>query len=109
MHFGLRVVVGVEHVMPFMKELCSAKTHKFSGWFGDQPEQTFEHNQITILESSVVPVDRESYGHRNYRYGDDAVVELDLICEYLFETAAYKDMQPQQVKDDILGITEETQ
>ena len=33
-----------------------------------------------------------------YRYGQDAVVELDLICEYLFEKAGYEAIVPEAIK-----------
>ena len=103
MHFKVRVMVAADQVMPFIQELCSAKTHKFRGWYGDQPEQTFKHNQITVLESSVIPVDLEDSEHSSYRYGDEAVVELDLICEYLFVKAGYEEVKPKVIKNDILG------
>jgi len=107
MHFEVYVLVSADKVMPFIQELCSAKTHKFRGWYGDQPEQTFKHNQITVLESNVIPVDLENPEHGSYRYGDQAVVGLDLICEYLFVKAGYEEVKPQLVKNDILGVPDE--
>jgi hypothetical protein len=101
-HFNARAVVRADDVMPFMQKLCRAKEHKFRGFFGDLPERRYEHNQITVLESNIAPVNRQSYEHDLYRYGDDAVVELDLICEYIFQKAAYEDIKPQLVKDDIV-------
>lgn len=106
-HFNVVVVVSAESVFSFMRELCSAKEHKFLGFSGQEPEQTFKHNQITILESSINPVDRESIAHELYCYGEDAVVELDLICEYIFIKSGYEDIQPDSVKED-LKIEEET-
>jgi len=100
-HFRVRVVVSANAVLPFMKELCSAKQHKFNGYFGDGPEQTFKHNQITILESSTKAVEPESQDHYYYRYGDDAAVELDLICEYVFNKAGYEPIKPQAIKDEL--------
>jgi len=107
MHFEVRVLVSADQVTPFIQELCSAKTHTFRGWYGDQPEQTFKHNQITVLETSVIPVDLESPDHGSYRYGPSAIVELDLICEYLFVSAGYEEVKPQVIKDDILGIKDD--
>jgi hypothetical protein len=107
MHFEVYVLVSADQVMPFIQELCSAKTHKFRGWYGDQPEQTFKHNQITVLESSVIPVDLEDPQHGSYRYGNEAVVGLDLICEYLFIRAGYEEIKPPEVKNDILGVSDE--
>jgi hypothetical protein len=107
-HFDVRVVVKAADAMTFIKRLCSAKQHKFSGWKGDQPVQTFAHNQISVLESSTAPVTNQSYEHARYRYGDAPVVELDLICEYLFDKAAYEDMKPQLVKDDITSASQPT-
>jgi hypothetical protein len=101
-HFRVRMVVSASAVLPFMKELCSAKQHKFTGYpMGDGPEQTFKHNQITILESSVKAVDPEGQDHYYYRYGDDAGVELDLICEYAFNKAGYEAIKPQAIKDEL--------
>jgi hypothetical protein len=100
-HFNLRVVVGADDVMPFMQELCRAKPHKFRGFYGDLPEQTYKHNQITILESGVAPLDKQGPEHYYYRYGDEAVVELVLTCEYVFDVATYDKIQPKLVKQDI--------
>jgi hypothetical protein len=113
MHFEVRVLIGADQVMPFIQELCSAKTHAFRGWDGKDPEQTFKHNQITVLEQSIIPVDLEDNMHAVYRYGPGAVVELDLICEYVFPKSAQPkegdpnglaDMMPSVVKDDIAGV-----
>ncbi|OHB62073.1 MAG: hypothetical protein A2Y76_07090 [Planctomycetes bacterium RBG_13_60_9] len=106
MQFEVRVIVNAADVMHFMQELCSAKTHKYRGLYGDQPEQTFKHNQITVLESSSMPVDREDPDHGIYRYGEDEVVDLDVICEYVFYKAAYEEIKPQVIKDDIAGVAD---
>jgi hypothetical protein len=106
MQFDVRVIVDTKSTLAFMKQLCAAKSHKFSGWKGNEPPQTYLHNQITILESSTAPVDPEAVEHMAYKYGDSQVVELDLICEYLFSKAAYENVKPQQVKDDITTAVE---
>jgi len=97
-HFNVVVIVSAEAVLPFMERLCSAKEHKFSGFWGRQQEQVFKHNQISILESSWRPVDAESVNHRFYRYGEDAAVELELICEYIFDKAGYDRIKPESIK-----------
>jgi hypothetical protein len=97
-HFNVVVLVGAEAVLPFMDELCSAKKHRFSGFSGQDQEQIFRHNQISVLESSWTPVDPEGMAHRYYRYGEDAVVELDLICEYVFNKAGYDAIKPESIK-----------
>ena len=106
MQFDVRVVVNARDTLAFMKQLCTAKEHKFAGWKGTEPVQKYGHNQITILESTTAPVDPEGPEHMVYRYGDAQVVELDLICEYLFSRAAYEDVKPKQVKDDITTAVE---
>jgi hypothetical protein len=108
-HFNLVVIVRADDVLPFMEELCSAKQHKFRGYpLGDGPEQTFKHNQITILESNIKPIDAQNDPiHYLYRYGDDAVVELDLICEYIFNEAGYDSVMPELVKDELQGEEDE--
>jgi len=99
MHFNFSVVIAVKSVLPFMKELCSGKQHKFKGFFDELPqEQTFEHNQITVLQSSFIAVDRLDQFHSLYRYGQDAVVELRLVCEYVFNKSAYDVIKPAEVK-----------
>jgi len=100
-HFNVVVVVSAKAVLPFMQQLCSAKEHKFRGFFGEGPEQTFKHNQITILESKIQSIDREDEAHSLYRYGDDAVVELNLICEYIFNKNGYDEIKPESVKEEL--------
>jgi len=98
-HFNFAVVVGAKAILPFMKELCSAKQHIFTGYTGGQEQpQTFKHNQITILEDKIGAVNRQDQLHRNYEYGEDSVVELDLICEYVFNKQGYEQIMPESVK-----------
>jgi len=106
--FNVRLVVEVDQVVPFMQALSSAKTHTFRGFYGKQPEKTYTHNQISVLESSVGPIDPESIDHDMYRYGDMPVVELSLLCEYVFyKTPAFEEIKPQQIKDELAGEEEE--
>jgi hypothetical protein len=102
-HFNIAVLVSADSVLPFMEELCSAKQHKFRGYpLGDGPEQTFKHNQISILESNIEPIDTQNDpSHYLYRYGEDAVVELDLICEYIFNKAGYKKIIPEEIVKEL--------
>jgi hypothetical protein len=98
-HFNVVVVVNAEVILPFMQQLCSAKQHRFRGFSGEDQEQVFKHNQITVLESIIRPIDRASGAHELYRYGEDAVVELDLICEYVFNKNGYDEIKPESVKE----------
>lgn len=98
LHFNVVVVVSAKEVLPFMQRLCSAKLHKFRGFLGEEQEQVFKHNQITVLESNIRPIDREEKTHNLYRYGEDAVVELSLICEYIFNKSGYDEIKPESVK-----------
>ena len=101
-HFNVTVLVSAEAVLPFMQELCKAKEHTFRGWDGRlDPPQTSKHNQITILETNIEPIDPESELHTLYRYGEEAVVELDLICEYIFNKAGYDEIKPQAIRDEL--------
>jgi hypothetical protein len=102
-HFNVVVVVSAKAVLPFMKELCSGKQHKFKGFSGDEQERPFKHNQITILESNIRSIDREDQTHSFYRYGDESVVELDLICEYVFNKKGYDEIKPESVKTALTG------
>ena len=98
-HFSLSVIVGAKEVLKFKNELCAAKQHKFKGWFGEKQEKTFKHNQITILASGVESIDREDSEHELFRYGDDAIVKLDLVCEYIFNKASYEGIKPESIKE----------
>jgi hypothetical protein len=102
-HFNIAVLVSADSVLPFMEELCSAKQHKFRGYpLGDGPEQTFKHNQISILESNIEPIDTQNDpSHYLYRYGEDAVVELDLICEYIFNKTGYREIIPEEIVEEL--------
>ncbi len=97
-HFELMAVVSAKSVVEFMRELCSGKEHIFRGYDGTEPAKRFVHNQITILESNISPVDKDSDEHYLYRYGDDAVVEVDVICEYIFNRAGCDVLKPESVK-----------
>jgi hypothetical protein len=99
MQFDVQVIVKTADLMRFMQELCRAKPHKFRGWRGDQPEQTFQHNQISILESEVTSFDRETPEHSSYQYGPEEVVSVDLLCEYLINKAAFDIKLPSVGKD----------
>jgi hypothetical protein len=100
-HFNVVVVISAKAVLPFMRQLCSAKQHKFRGSSGEEREQVFKHNQITVLKSNIRPVDRGDATHNFYRYGEDAVVELDLICEYIFNKNGYDEIKPESVKESL--------
>jgi hypothetical protein len=106
-HFNFSVIISTKSVLPFMKELCSAKEHQFRGYPDpNQPVQTFKHNQITVLESKMGSINPNDMTHRYYRYGDEPVVSLDLICEYVFDKEGYDVLIPQPVKDTLAGKDE---
>lgn len=106
LHFRFAVVIDSDMVMPFIQELCSAKNHTFKGYLREEPAQTFKHNQITVLEMDVSSVDRKGPAHYFYRYGEEAVVELDLICEYVFNKAGYEEIKPEAIKKTLQGETQ---
>ncbi|MHC4622714.1 MAG: hypothetical protein ACYS4W_02315 [Planctomycetota bacterium] len=109
-HFSLSVLLTPQSILPFMQELCSAKEHKFSGWQGEKNEpQKFRHNQVTVLEYELVSVDRDDGSHELYRYGDDAVMQLDLVCEYVFDKAGYEDIKPEAVKKHVEEMLKEVE
>lgn len=106
-HFNIRVLVNTKAVLRFMQELCSAKQHIIRGTNRqvEQPRYS-KHNQITILESSITSIDRQDEDHDLYRYGEDAVVELDLICEYVFSKKGCDEIKPLWVKQDQVILTD---
>lgn len=104
-HFNVTVVINIKSVLPFIQQLCSAKEHKFRGFSGNEPEQTFKHNQITVLETKFRSVEDDAYSL--YDYGEDSVVELDLICEYIFNKKGYEEIKPETVKKT-LKVEEQT-
>lgn len=98
-HFAFSVLVDNRLVMAFMKELCSEKSHLFKEDFkADGSEQTFRHNQITILQNDISAVDKQSAEHSLYRYGKGAVMRLDLVCEYQFYRKGYDSIKPEPIK-----------
>jgi hypothetical protein len=99
-HFSIVVMVNADDALLLMQELCSAKEHAFKGFSGNEPEQKkFKHNQITILDSSIEPVETDIAEHEFYRYGDDAVVKLEMTCEYIFDVAGYNQIKPESLKN----------
>ena len=97
-HFSLAVIVEVDKIPDFLRELCSEKHHTFTGWDGKQQPVEGVHNQITILSSKIEPVIRDSLEHTNYRYGSKAVVQWSGVCEYVLEKKAYAEILPASVK-----------
>jgi hypothetical protein len=98
-HFSVAVIVGSKAVMPFMKELCSEKEHTFRVDYAKTGAQkTSRHNQITILQSEVEPIEGDDSVHANYRYGDGAIVRLNLICEYVLYRNGYDMIKPDTIK-----------
>ena len=103
-HFSATFIVSARDVLLFMDKLCSGKEHQFKGYPDpNQPPQTFKHNQISILESKIGSPGLGDTAHRYYRYGSDNVVELDLICEYVFNRKGYEVIIPEPVKLTIAG------
>jgi hypothetical protein len=48
-----------------------------------------------VLESLIRSVDRDEQTHNLYRYGENAVVELQLVCEYIFNKQGYDSIKPE--------------
>ncbi len=103
-HFNAAFVVSAKDVLLFMEKLCSGKNHQFKGYpDANEAPQTFKHNQISILESKIGSASLSDIAHRYYRYGSDNVVELDLICEYVFNRKGYQVIMPESVKTTLAG------
>ncbi|MDD5458554.1 MAG: hypothetical protein PHF37_04090 [Phycisphaerae bacterium] len=105
-HFTLSVVVDSKAILRFTDQLCGTKEHKFKGFTGDQPQRTYKHNQITVLDYDIEQIERNSPEHELYRYGDQPVVRLNLVCEYVFVKEGYEPVMPQTIKDIIAGDEE---
>ncbi|MBW8001862.1 MAG: hypothetical protein FVQ80_07540 [Planctomycetes bacterium] len=105
-HFNVIVLVSAKSVLPFMDELCKSKNHKFRGFSGKDKEEVLKHNQITILRSSIEPIDRKDEKHEFHRYGNkDEVVKLNLICEYLFSKSGSDSIKPESIKEYMEKLT----
>lgn len=96
-HFSLAVIIEAKAVPEFYNVLCGKKTHSFKGWDGKKAEQNLVHNQISILQEESSSIHIESPDHQYYRYGNNAVVELNLVCEYLFDRSGYDEIKPDTV------------
>jgi hypothetical protein len=102
-HFTFSVLVDNRYVMAFMKELCSEKSHAYRVDFQENgQEKNAVHNQITILDTEIRAVDKTAPEHEFYRYGNGAVMQLDLVCEYQFCRKGYDVIKPDVVKE-LLG------
>ena len=102
-HFAVSVIIDSRHVLGFIRELCSEKEHTFrEGFEKDGRIIESRHNQITILQSAVHAVDKDSPVHELYRYGDGAAMQLDLVCEYLLNREGYDQIKPDSIKQ-VLG------
>ncbi|HOT72514.1 MAG TPA: hypothetical protein PLX18_04275 [Anaerohalosphaeraceae bacterium] len=98
-HFAVSVIVDSRFTQAFLKELCSSKPHTYREGFQENgPQRQARHNQITILASTFSAIDKQSPTHMYYRYGTDAVMRVDLVCEYLFYRKAYDMIKPEPIK-----------
>jgi hypothetical protein len=98
-HFSFAVVMRSSSLVPFVKQLCSEKTHVFKGFDGKAAPQQHLRNQITILGSTVSPVELAVDEAMYYRYGDDALYKVNLVCEYIFNKSGYDTIKPAVVKN----------
>lgn len=105
-HFSFAVIISTDAIPEFYTVICGDKEHSFFGWDGKEPEQNFVHNQITILEEKITSIDSQDATHKNYRYGTDAVVKLNLICEYIFQKNGYEEIKPEFVKSILTPVEE---
>jgi len=106
-HFMVSVILDSKSFMSFTKELCTEKSHTYrEGYSASGPEMVSKHNQITVLQSTIESVNRTAQEHAFYRYGDSAVVQLSLICEYIFNRSGYDRIKPEPVKE-LLGQSAE--
>jgi hypothetical protein len=96
--FSIAAVVETDQILPFMKELCSVKEHTFRGYDGTGPAKTYKHNQITILQNNIKPINSEDALHSRYRYGSQPTAELELVCEYVFSKKGYEAVNPLTAK-----------
>lgn len=97
-HFKVVFVIDSKATTELFRELCSAKEHKFFGLRGNEQERTFQHNQITILNNSYETISPDDEGHEYYRYGENAVVKVELLCEYIFNRKGYDNIKPESVQ-----------
>jgi hypothetical protein len=94
--FSVDAVVSIEWILPFMKELCSIKEHNFRGYDGKEAVKTYKHNQITILQNNIKPINVEDALHSRYRYGNQPAAEIELVCEYIFNKKGYEPIAPER-------------
>lgn len=111
-HFAVSVIVDNRSVLAFMKELCSQKEHTFRQDFkADGRLVTSRHNAITILQNTISVVSPDSPEHQFYRYGSNAAMRLDLVCEYVLDRRGYDSIKPLGIKKRLgqaEGSTEQT-
>ncbi len=104
--FIVDVVLDSRDVLKFMDELCSVKEHKFKGFDGLQEVQKFKHNQITILTSKIYSVNEDSEENVFCRFGDEAIVGLEIVCEYVLPKASYSEIRPKELETYMMPESE---
>ena len=84
-----------------MDELSSAKEHTVRQSNTETAIKS-KHNQITILKNKLDSIDRSAEEHKLYRYGKEAaVVEMELVCEYILNKSGYDTIMPDSVKESL--------
>jgi hypothetical protein len=107
-HFSVGVIVANGSISDFMSEICSSKPHTYRvGFAKNGQEVSSEHNNITILTSNIRPVESGLKEHERYRYGNNAVSRLDLVCEYIFCREGYDVIKPLSIKTSLGQAKEE--
>ena len=96
--FRFTVIINAKNIPDFMQELCTGKEHKFKGFNNSSQENTFSHNPITILKTKFESINPDDKDNKLYRYGTDAVVKVELVCEYVFNKKGYDEVKPESVK-----------
>ena len=99
-HFSMVVVLSNKAIIPFMRELCSAKEHSL-GIHGPGAGESIQAQPDNHFGEQGKAGEFASSDHRYYRYGAESVVEVEMVCEYIFNKQGYDAIKPESIKSPV--------
>lgn len=82
--------------------------HVINALQGEKTSQDCERSQITVLQLITNTVDIQAERDAGYYYGSGSLVELRVICEYVFFHQGYAALIPNVVADTLPGAATTT-
>jgi len=95
-HFSLTVMIDSSKIHDFINALQTTQLQ--SSILSADSSDSYERNQITVLQMEIDSVDIAAENREGYYYGSASVKKLSLICEYVFFQSGYEAYMPASIR-----------